>query len=159
MMMLSFFRVEGFGELEIAVLVGEMRQQIGNGEHGFVFVFAEADADDFAVGFHDDAVNGQRTGKPLILAQAAVVVGFGLSHAHLFHERMLLEVEAGAVGVGADEADALGKRLAASAGHENGLAVQCLPALAGAEAFPCIRRLSDGRSRRPRLRVRFCSRK
>ena len=79
MMMLSFFRVEGFGELEIAVLVGEMRQQIGNGEHGFVFVFAEADADDFAVGFHDDAVNGQRTGKPLILAQAAVVVGFGLS--------------------------------------------------------------------------------
>ena len=48
---------------------------------------------------------------------------------------MLLEVEAGAVGVGADEADAFGKRLAASAGHEDGLAVQCLPALAGAEAF------------------------
>ena len=120
----QLFAVKDFGQGLAVLLAGQMGQQVGDGEDGLAGFFTDGHADAFAVLQHHHAVQGQRTGQPLVLADAAVIMGLGLGHAGLFDQRTLLEVQTGAVGMGGDEMHALLQRDLALAGGEDGLAAQ-----------------------------------
>jgi len=88
----QLFAVKDFGQGLAVLLAGQMGQQIGDGEDGLAGFFTDGHADAFAVLQHHHAVQGQRTRQPLVLADAAVIMGLGLGHAGLFDQRALLEV-------------------------------------------------------------------
>ena len=69
-------------------------------------------------------MKGERTGEPLVFAQTAVIVGFSLGKAGLFHEGMLLEVKPRAVGVGGHQGNAAAHGLGALAEGEEALAAK-----------------------------------
>ena len=116
--------LESVGHSLSALLFGQVRQQILNGEHRVGLVFADDHGPNLAVRERHHAMQRQGTGQPLIFVNAAVVVGLGLAHPHLFDERTLLEVQPGAVGVGADQMKALGQGATSSPDGEQGFAVQ-----------------------------------
>ena len=120
----QLFGVKDIGQGLAVLFAGQVGQQVGDGEDGFPGFFAKGHADALAVFQHHHAVQGQGPGQPLVFADAAVVVGLGLGHAGLFQQRALLEVQAGAVGMGGDEVHALLQRDLALAGGEDGLAAQ-----------------------------------
>ena len=120
----QLFAVKDFGQGLAVLLAGQMGQQVGDGEDGLSGFFTDGHANALAVFQHHHAVKGQRTSQPLVLADAAVIVGLGLSHAGLLDQRTLLEVQTGAVGMGGDEVHALLQRDLALAGGKDGLAAQ-----------------------------------
>ena len=80
-----------------------MRKKVGDDERRIILIVADIYVNDFAVLLNDNAVDGKRYAEPLILADAAVVVGFEVCDLVALHERHLLEVEARGVDVrGAD---------------------------------------------------------
>ena len=90
-----------------ALLGTQMRQQIGDAEHGVVVLLTDADVDPGAVGAVDDTVQGQRDGGPLVLAHAAVVVGAQVADVGLFKHGHGAQVEARGVDVGNVQVEAL----------------------------------------------------
>ena len=103
----QFFRVKGFGKGLIRLPLGQVGQQIRNGEHRLVHVFAQGYLYARAVLAHHHAVQGQGPGEPLVFADAAVIMRFGLADAGLLLQGVLLQIQARRVGVGANQAQAL----------------------------------------------------
>ena len=99
-----------------------MDQQVGDAEDGVALVLAHADVDDGAVLLGDDAVDGQRDGDPLVLLDAAVVVGVEREKVVLLLEGVLLEVDARRVDVGAQDVDAGLQVVGAEVDEHEGLA-------------------------------------
>ena len=109
-----------------------MGQDVVDIEDGIGVILADDDLDRGAVRLDDDAVQGERSGDPLILLDAAVVVGLEEAHAAILVEGSLLEVEAGGVDVGGRDADALVDVLGADGEEEEVLAaVVVVAAVAG----------------------------
>ena len=84
-----------------------MRQQVRDAEDGIRLVLAHIHADGGAVGTGEHAVDGQRHGAPLILADAAIVVGLEIAEMVGLVQRVGAQIQAGAVGVGNDQMEAL----------------------------------------------------
>ena len=118
----ELFGLEGVGELLLRLPVGQVRQQVRDGEDRIGRVLADGHRHHRAVLFRHHAVQGERAREPLVLADAAVIVGLELRHAAVLVERALLEVDARGVAVRSDQAEALAQGLFALARDEDGLA-------------------------------------
>ena len=104
---IELFALKGLADRLGNLLLCKVRQKVGNAEHGLAGFFANGHGHGFAVFTHDNAVQGQGPCQPLIFADAAVIVCFGLGHAGLFNKRALLEIQTRRVGVGGQQREAL----------------------------------------------------
>ena len=80
---------------------GKVRKQIRDDEAGLSCPATESDFNGFTAFQHHNAVELQRDRHPLILLDPAVIVGFEIGKFVALIERVLLEVNAGAVDMGA----------------------------------------------------------
>ena len=76
-----------------------MNEQVRYAENGIALIVAHVYVHDRAVLLGDDAVHGKRERDPLIVLDAAVVVRVEKRETVALVERVLLQVEAGAVDV------------------------------------------------------------
>ena len=88
-----------------------MNEQIGDCEDRLVLVFSQDDIDLCSVLLDDDAVDGQRDRDPLVLLDAAVIVRIEVAEPVALIERILLDVDARRIDVGAQNVHALFDRL------------------------------------------------
>ena len=100
---IQFFRFKGVPHGFSGKPLGQMGQKIRDGEHGLARLFPQNDRNALAVVAYDDAMQRERPGQPLVFVNAAVIVGLCLSYTDLFGQRALLEIQPGAVGMGADQ--------------------------------------------------------
>ena len=98
-----------------------MGQQVGDAEHRIVLVLAHAEGHAGAVGTGKHAVDGQRHGAPLILADAAVVVGLKVAQVVGLIQGVRAQVQTGAVDVGNHQTEALLKGLLTDGSRHDGL--------------------------------------
>ena len=98
-----------------------MREQVGNAEYRVVFVLAYVYCYFSAVSLDDNAMQRERNGRPLVLLDAAVVVGLEVSYLVLFVERVLLHVEARGVDMSRNQVHAVLNGLLADNSQDNGL--------------------------------------
>ena len=104
------------------LLGAQMGQQVGDAEDGVALVLADADGDGGAVVAGEDAVDGQRHGAPLILADAAVVVSLEVTQVVGLIQRGRAQVQTGAVGVSDDQMEAVLEAAGADGGsHDKNL--------------------------------------
>ena len=96
-----------------------MDQQVGNEEDRIIGIFADIQFDGGAVLFHDDAVNSQGHGDPLIFFDTAVVVGVQISKAAVFIERVLLDIKTRGIDVGPQDIETLTQFLTADGEHDD----------------------------------------
>ena len=93
------------------LILRQMGQQIGDAEHRIVRVLADDHVHPRAVLLHDHAVQRERLGDPLVLLDAAVVVGIQIGQVGILIEGVLLHVDAGGIDVRAQDVHALLHRL------------------------------------------------
>ena len=105
-----------------ALLPAQVGQQVIDDELGILFLVADGHADGAAVGPDHHAVELQRDGDPLVLADAAVVVGFEIGQLRVFIQGVGLQIQAGGIGVGSANVGAFGKGLSADDGQHDALA-------------------------------------
>ena len=104
-------------------LVGsQVGQQVGNDELRFIRFPADADVDHVAVFQGHNAVQLQRNGDPLVLLDAAIVVGAEKAHLIGLIHGDLLQVKPGRIHMSAGDHRALAQVLAADDGQHQGLA-------------------------------------
>ena len=100
-----------------------MGEQVGDYKLRVALILAEADGDLGAVLAADDAVKRQGDGGPLILLDAAVVMGLEESEVSILIKRIGLEVEPRGVDMGGDYLCAALKALFAEYAQDEGLAL------------------------------------
>ena len=107
-----------------------MGQQVVDGEQGVAGVGSHGHVDQIAVFHGHHAPQLQGDGHPLVLADAAVIVGFQEGQLAVLVQRGGLQIQPGAVGMGADQAYTFRQRALAPAHGEQSLAIQGLEAAA-----------------------------
>ena len=112
---------KGLAEGLLVLLRAQVGQQIADEQLGLV-PLAQDHGDHLAVLEGHHAVDGQRDGHPLVLADAAVVVGLQVGQLVLLIEGSGLQVQPGAVHVGGGDVDALGQALLADDSQHQHLA-------------------------------------
>ena len=80
-----------------------MGQQVVDEQDRIARVFTDGDVDAAAIGFIDDANQGQGQADPLIFQQAAIVMGLEVDDFIFFDDRHSLDVQPRAVDMGADD--------------------------------------------------------
>ena len=98
-----------------------MYQQVGKHQHGVVFILADDHIRRRAVLFHQDAVDGHGLSHPLVLFDAAVIVGVQISLAVALIQGVLLHIHPGRVDVGAQDVHAVLQGLLAQLEQGQGL--------------------------------------
>ncbi len=111
------------------LLVAQVRQKIGYAEHRVAGVVAHVHVHHSAVGLGDNAMERQRQGYPLVVLDAAVVMGVQEGEPVAFVHGVLLQVQTGAVDVRAQDVQARIQRLSADAGKDERLTVHAGPHL------------------------------
>ena len=107
----------------LAHLVGcQVNQQVGDHQDGIVLVLTDGDGDGGAVLAAHNAMDGQRHAGPLILLDAAIVVGLEVGNFAVLIQGLGLHVHAGGVHMGSADVGTLGKRLLANHGNHKALA-------------------------------------
>ena len=109
----EIFGGNGCGKRFLFLLASEMGKEIGHAELRIAFLLANAHFQPAAVGKADNAVHGQRYGRPLVFLDAAVVMG--LEHGDFigFIKGIGFEVESRGVDVSDGKTHALAHRFAA----------------------------------------------
>ena len=87
--------------------MAQVNQKIADAEHGIVLVLAHGDGHDGAVLLHDNAMQRQRNGDPLIVLDAAVIMRVQIRQTAVLIQRILLYVHARRIDVRAQNVDAL----------------------------------------------------
>ena len=100
-----------------------MGQQVGDAEDGIVLILAHTDGDGGAILTGEHAVDGQRNGAPLILADTTVVMGLEVAQVVRLIQRGGTQVQTRAVGVGNDQMEAILKALGTDGGSHHSLVV------------------------------------
>jgi hypothetical protein len=118
----QFLGADAVAQLALALLSAQMGQQVGDAEDGIVLVLAHVHGDGGAVSAGEHAVDGQRHSTPLILADAAVVVGLEVAEVVGLVQRGRAQVQTGAVGVSDDQMEAVLEAAGADGGSHDGLA-------------------------------------
>ena len=122
-----------------------MGQQVGDAEGGVAHVLAHLDGDGGAVGPGKDAVDGQGHGGPLVLADAAVVVGLEQAEVGRLIQGVGADVQPGRVDVGDDQVEAVLHRAGADGAAQHHLAlVDPVDLLAGGVLFAVVVQLVAG---------------
>ena len=103
------------------LLAAQVDQQIGDHQHGIAGILADGDGDLAAVLAADQTVESQGHGDPLILLDAAVIVGLQESHLRIFIEGVGLYVDPGRVNVGSADIGTLCQRFATHNRQNDGL--------------------------------------
>ena len=116
------FAGNGLAGLLAHLFARKMDQNVGNADHRVVLVLADDHVHQRAVLLGHHAVQGHGTGHPLVLFDAAVIVGVGIGQIGVLVEGVLLEVDAGRVNVCAHDVDAFGQGSFAQMEEHNGLA-------------------------------------
>ena len=106
-----------------------MRQEVGNAKYRIAFVVAHVHVYHGAVSFGHHAMQGQRQRYPLVVLDAAIVMRVEEGKAVALVHGVLLQVETGAVDVGAQDVQALLQRLGADVRKDERLAVHASPHL------------------------------
>ena len=107
----------------LLVLSGpQVGQKVRDDQPGLPLLLADADGDLGPVLPDDHAVEGQGDGHPLVLADAAVVVGFEIGQLAVLIEGVGLQVQPGGIDVGRRQLDALREGLLPDVGQHNRLA-------------------------------------
>ena len=128
----QLFCLDALAELAVVLLGTQMGQQVGDAEHRVALILTHAHRNAGAVCTGEHAVDGQRHGAPLILADAAVVVGLEIAEMVGLVQRIRAQVQPGAVDVGNDQPEALFKRsLADGSGHHRLVFLHKVDLLAG----------------------------
>ncbi len=131
--------LDGVGQRALLLLLREVRKKVGDDELRVALVLADVDGDRGAVALDDDAVEGQRDGGPLVLLDAAVVVGLEEREFILLIKRVRLEVEARGVDVGRRDAQTLVQGLFAEDRQDDALVpVDAVDAVAGFVSFGLV---------------------
>ena len=105
-----------------ALLAAEVREKVVDDELRVAFLAADVHGNARTVAQHNNTVQLEGDGHPLILADAAVVMGLEVGHLALFIERAGLHVEARGVGMGRADIRAVAQVLAADDGEHDALA-------------------------------------
>ena len=111
------------------LLVRQVDEQVGNAEDGVVGILADLHVHHAAVLLGDHAVQRQRDGDPLVVFDAAVVMGVHEGKLAGFVQRVLLDVQARAVDVCAQDVHAVGQRADAQLHQDDGLVAHGRPHL------------------------------
>ena len=98
-----------------------MGQQVGDDQLGLA-ALADADIHHGAVGQHHGAAQLQRNGDPLVLADAAVVMGLEVGQLAVLIQRIGLQIQTGGVDMGGGDLGALGQTAAADDSQHQALA-------------------------------------
>ena len=106
-----------------------MNEQVRHAENGIALVVAHIYVHDRAVLLGDDAVHGERERDPLIVLDAAVVVRVEKCEAVALVEWILLQIEAGAVDVRAQDVHAFAQGISSQLHQDERLAVGMRPHL------------------------------
>ena len=99
-----------------------MGQQVIDDELGILGLVADMDGHHRAVGKRHHAVELQGNGDPVVLADAAVVMGLEIGQLRVLIQGPGLQIQAGCVGVGGGNDGALGQRFSADDGQHDSLA-------------------------------------
>ena len=118
----EIFAFNHFGRLFLKLVLCQVHQQVGDAEHGVTFVFAHVHLDDAAVFLGDYAMDGQGQRDPLVFLDAAVIVRVKQRESARFIQRVLLDVQAGAVNVSAKDVQAFFHGAAADLRQDDRLA-------------------------------------
>ena len=136
------FAGDALGQCLLHLVAGQVDQQVRNAEDGIGRVLTHGDLDHGAVLFGHDAVKGQGRRRPLVLLDAAVVVGLEVGHFAVLIERIGLQIQAGRVDVGGADVGALVQRLRADDGEDHAFAVAvAVDLVAGLQLHPRHQRL------------------
>ena len=144
--------LDALGQGLLHLIAGQMDQQIGDHQHRVIVVLTDGHGDYAAVLAVDYAMQGQGHGGPLILLDAAVVVGLEVGNLRILVQGIGLHVQPGGVHMGGADIGTLGKGLGADHCQSNGLVpvivVDFIAGLrfhAGSEGLePPLLRLTDG---------------
>ena len=98
-----------------------MYQQIGDEENRILLIFTDIQFYRGAVLLHHYSVNGKRNSNPLIFFYAAVIVSVQIGKSSLLIERILLNIQSGAVNMCSQNINAFRHWLFTDAEHNNGL--------------------------------------
>ncbi len=118
---IQLLALDALGQGLLHLIPSQVDQQIRDHQHGIPFVFADGDSDHGAVLAVHHAVDGQGDGGPLILLNAAVVMGLEVGDLRLLIERIGLDIQPGRVHMGGADVGALAQRLSADDGQGDGL--------------------------------------
>ena len=130
---IELFALDAFGKGFLHLIGGQVGQQVGDAENGIARLLADGNGQRRAVLADDGAVQGQRDGGPLVLLDAAVVVGLEEALLALLIQWPGLEVQTGAVDMSHTDADAFGDAAAAEGSGDEGLA-----AVIEVDLIPCL---------------------
>ena len=104
------------------LLLCQVGQQVGDAELGIAGLLTDADLHLFTAAEHHAAVHGQRDSSPLVLLDAAVIVGLQQGQVAGLIQRDRLQIDAGAVDMSGGNAHALPASLFTDNGQHHGLA-------------------------------------
>ena len=140
--------LDDLGRLPAHLIGGEMGEEVGDDEFRVARLVAHADLDALDLALVADADNAaqlERNGSPLILFNAAVVMGLEKGHAVVLVERHSADVDARRIQMRGGQADALSEALLADHGEHDALvtvdAVDLVAGLEGIVARPCAEAL------------------
>ena len=105
---------DALGQGLLHLIGGQVNQKVGDHQYGIVVIFTDGDGNDAAVLAVHHTVQSQGDGGPLVLLDAAVVVGLEVGDFAVLVQGIGLNVHPGRVHMGGADVDALGKRLGAN---------------------------------------------
>ena len=126
---------DGLAQGLLGLLTTQVGQQVVDDKLGVRGLIAHMEFHRRAVCQRHHAVKLQRHRHPLILADAAVVMGLEIGHLRLFIEGTGLQVKAGGIGMGGGNVGTLGEGLAADDGQHDALA-----AVVAIDLIACLQR-------------------
>ena len=130
---IQVFGGDGIGQLFLVLFAAQMGQQVSDGKDGVLVVFTDGNGYGGAVLTADNTMQRQRDGRPLILADTAVIVGAEVSQAILFKQRHRAQVQARGINMGNVQMEALGHAALADGSCQHALA-----AIDQADFIPCV---------------------
>ena len=110
------------GQGLLHLVSGQVDQQIGDHQNGIVLVLADGDGDLAAVLLADHTVDGQGHAGPLVLLDAAIVVGLEVGDFGILIHGLGLQIHPGGIHVGSADVGTLSQALGTHHGDHKALA-------------------------------------
>ena len=127
------------------LVLGHVDQKVRNVEHRVLFIHADVHFDLASVLCIDHTHKGQGDAGPLVLLDAAIIMGAEVHHSILFVDRIALQVQPGGIDMGAHDLQALMHRFFADDGQDAGFSLLVpVDLVPGFQFFAVIQRPEAG---------------